>query len=79
MITRLIENKVVKMGRIKTQLSKRVTIELYKKHNDKFSKEFEKNKELVKNLTSLTSKKQVNVVAGYITRLAKGEKKLLIN
>jgi len=67
------------MGRIKTQLSKRVTLELYKKHNDKFSKDFQKNKEIVKNLSTLSSKKQVNVVAGYITRLSKGEKKLLIN
>ncbi|MFW6383294.1 MAG: 30S ribosomal protein S17e [Nanoarchaeota archaeon] len=67
------------MGRIKTQLSKRVTLELYKKHNDRFSKDFENNKKIVKNLSTLSSKKQVNVVAGYITRLLKGEKKLLIN
>ncbi len=66
------------MGRIKTQLSKRITLELYKKHSDKFSKEFEKNKAVVKSLSSLTSKKQANVVAGYITRLSKGEKKILM-
>lgn len=67
------------MGRIKTQLSKRVTLELYKKHSEKFSKDFASNKEIVRSLSTLDSKKQVNVVAGYITRLFKGEKKLLMN
>lgn len=67
------------MGRIKTQLSKRVTLELYKKHKDQFTKEFEKNKELTKKLLKLPSKKQLNVIAGYATRLSKGDKKLLIN
>lgn len=67
------------MGRIKTQLSKRVTLELYKKHKDKFTKSFEENKEKVKHLLRLPSKKQLNVVSGYVTRLSKGDKKILIN
>lgn len=67
------------MGRIKTQLSKRVTLELYKKHKDKFTKSFEENKEKVKNLLKLPSKKQLNIVSGYVTRLSKGDKKILIN
>ncbi len=66
------------MGRIKTQLSKRVTLELYKKHGERFSNDFVKNKEVVRTLSNLASKKQVNVVAGYVTRLSKEGKKLLI-
>lgn len=67
------------MGRIKTQLSKRVTLELYKKHKDRFTKSFEENKGMVKKLLKLPSKKQINVVSGYVTRLTKGDKNILIN
>ncbi|MGM5482391.1 MAG: 30S ribosomal protein S17e [Nanobdellota archaeon] len=67
------------MGRIKTQLTKRVTLELYRKHTDKFTKNFAENKEMVKRLLKLSSKKQLNVISGYLTRLTKGSKKILIS
>ncbi|MBN1645171.1 30S ribosomal protein S17e [Candidatus Woesearchaeota archaeon] len=59
------------MGRIKTKLTKRLTLELLDKHRDKLSTEFEANKKLVAGLMAGTSKKLRNVIAGYVTRLKK--------
>lgn len=59
------------MGRIKTKLTKRLTLELLDKHRDKLSTEFEANKKLVAELMIGTSKKLRNVIAGYVTRLKK--------
>ena len=61
------------MGRIKTQLIKRVTNELMNRHRDTFTKDFEKNKELVARFISVPSKKIRNIIAGYVTRLMKSE------
>lgn len=62
------------MGRIKTQQAKRVSIELYKKNKDQFTKTFEENKALVKEMAEISSKKITNVVSGYITRMVRTNK-----
>ncbi|MFC2133822.1 30S ribosomal protein S17e [Bacteroidota bacterium] len=59
------------MGRIKTQLVKRVTHKLLHEHGEEFSQDFNKNKKLVGELTDVDSKKIRNVIAGYLTRLKK--------
>ncbi|MBD3361528.1 30S ribosomal protein S17e [Candidatus Woesearchaeota archaeon] len=59
------------MGRIKTKLIKRLTLELLEKHRDKLSTEFDANKKIVAELMAGTSKKLRNVIAGYVTRLKK--------
>ncbi len=59
------------MGKIKTQLVKSATEEILEKHRDKFSTDFQKNKEVLGQVASLPSKKIRNVIAGYITRLLK--------
>lgn len=59
------------MGRIKTQLVKRVTHKLMDEQGDNFTKEFDKNKGLVNEYTDVQSKKIRNIIAGYITRLKK--------
>ncbi len=59
------------MGRIKTSFIKNLALDLYEKHTDKFTTEFSKNKEIVKELVDIKSKKIRNVVAGYITKLKK--------
>ncbi len=59
------------MGRIKTQLTKSVSLKLVKSHGEDFTKEFEKNKDLVRKFADVPSKKIRNVIAGYITRLMK--------
>ncbi|MBN1377223.1 30S ribosomal protein S17e [Candidatus Woesearchaeota archaeon] len=62
------------MGRIKTQLIKRVTKELFSSHKDEFSNDFEENKKLVEKFADVPSKKLRNIIAGYITRLKKSNK-----
>ena len=59
------------MGRIKTTLVKRLTLKLFNTHRDSIKKDFEQNKKVVEELTNVESKKIRNIVAGYLTRLAK--------
>ncbi|MEM4755926.1 MAG: 30S ribosomal protein S17e [Candidatus Woesearchaeota archaeon] len=59
------------MGRIKTQLIKRTTLELVKAHRDRFTTDFEKNKLIVAAHLQTSSKKIRNVIAGYVTRIMK--------
>lgn len=59
------------MGRIKTLPIKRVTAEIFEKYKDKFTSDYEKNKELLKSIAELKSKKIRNVITGYLTRLEK--------
>ncbi len=59
------------MGRIKTQLIKRISNELIKQHREEFKGSFEDNKAIVGKLTDVESKKLRNGIAGYITRLLK--------
>ena len=59
------------MGRIKTQLIKRITKDLFKKHSEEFKTTFEENKQLVEKFADIPSKKLRNIIAGYITRLKK--------
>lgn len=64
------------MGRIKTQFIKRTSVELMKKHEDKFGKDFDDNKQVVGSYTNVESKKVRNIIAGYITRLVKNKKEI---
>ena len=67
------------MGRIKTVQIKRITHKLMELHGDKFTDKYEENKLIVNGLISTQSNKLRNVIAGYVTRLAKqkGEPKKL--
>ena len=62
------------MGRIKTALIKRITYQLLESYGDKFKDDFEKNKKLLINYINVHSKKMRNIIAGYITRLKRGER-----
>ena len=59
------------MGRIKTSFVKHVSKELMEKYGDKFSDDFEKNKEVLKQFASFESTRMRNTVAGYISSLKK--------
>jgi small subunit ribosomal protein S17e len=63
------------MGRIKTQLIKRLTLELLQNYKERFSVDFEENKKIAEELLS-SSKKTRNAVAGYISRLMKHKEKV---
>ncbi|HME87097.1 MAG TPA: 30S ribosomal protein S17e [Candidatus Nanoarchaeia archaeon] len=62
------------MGRIKTALIKRITLELVDKHKKAFTADFEQNKPLVAKRTDIRSKKIRNIVAGYVTRIIRANK-----
>jgi ribosomal protein S17E len=59
------------MGRIKTALIKRTTVQLMAGY-DGFSEDFELNKKILKD--TMPSKSIRNKVAGYISRLARQQK-----
>ncbi|MCB9359094.1 30S ribosomal protein S17e [Candidatus Woesearchaeota archaeon] len=64
------------MGRIKTLQIKRATHNILKKHDDKFSDNFEQNKQTLLSMYNIQSKKIRNVIAGYITRIVRKGKNL---
>ncbi len=57
------------MGRIKTDMVKRTTKKIIRLYSDKFSKDFAKNKEMLKEVAEIRSKKLTNVIAGYAVRI----------
>jgi small subunit ribosomal protein S17e len=59
------------MGKIRPTYIKRVAIELVKKHNDKFTDDFQHNKKMVAELTNIESISMRNRIAGYVTRYRK--------
>jgi small subunit ribosomal protein S17e len=65
------------MGRIKTQLIKRISHKLLEKYSSELTDNFSKNKELVAKFADVPSKKLLNIVSGYVTRLVKMQKKTI--
>ena len=63
------------MGRIKTKLIKRTGNQIVAENPEKFSKDFEANKKEISEIADIPSKKIRNVLAGYVTRLAKKQHK----
>ncbi|MFT4244704.1 MAG: 30S ribosomal protein S17e [Candidatus Woesearchaeota archaeon] len=59
------------MGRIKTRYIKVVSQKIYNMGEEKFSTNFDENKEAVKQYATIPSKKMRNSIIGYITRLKK--------
>lgn len=59
------------MGKIRPTYIKRVAIDLVKKHNEKFTDDFQHNKMMVAELTDVESVTMRNKIAGYITRYRK--------
>lgn len=59
------------MGKVRPALVKRISRDLLQKYPDLFTGDFQKNKEILKTLLDVKSKKLRNQIAGYITRLKK--------
>ena len=59
------------MGRIKTLLIKRLTNTIFEKFRDNISQDYSKNKDFLNTNIDIKSKKIRNIMAGYLTRLAK--------
>jgi len=61
------------MGRVKTQITKRVSLDLVKEHSDKLKKDFNENKKAISGIINIPSKKFRNIIAGYVTRLMRNK------
>lgn len=59
------------MGKVRISIIKRTARELLQKYPDLFTRDFEHNKQVVKKLLDVDSKKLRNKIAGYITHLVK--------
>ncbi len=59
------------MGNIRTSFVKRIAKELIRTHRDRFTTDFEENKKLVEELSTVSTKHLRNKIAGYVTRLIK--------
>lgn len=65
---------MIKIGRIKTVLAKRVSRQLVKDHADELTIDFTKNKEIIAKYADIQSIKLRNVIAGYVSRIMKQNK-----
>jgi ribosomal protein S17E len=63
------------MGRIKTKAIKRIALGIFGKEPGVIGSDFESNKKMLGK--EMPSKKTRNMVAGYVTRLKKNDKKIL--
>ena len=59
------------MGKVRPTLVKRISRDLLQKYPDLFTGDFQKNKEILKTLLDVKSKKLRNQIAVYITHLKK--------
>ena len=61
------------MGKVRTEQVKRIARELLNKYPQKFTADFERNKQYVNEYTNISSTKLRNRVAGYTVRLASSQ------
>lgn len=59
------------MGNVRTKDIKKASFQLKEAYADKFSGDFEKNKQAVKELRLIENKRMRNRVVGYLTRIMK--------
>ncbi|ADL58789.1 MULTISPECIES: 30S ribosomal protein S17e [Methanothermobacter] len=62
------------MGNIRTSFVKRIAKELIETHPGKFTSDFDKNKKLVEEFSTVSTKHLRNKIAGYITRIISQQK-----
>ena len=63
------------MGKVRTEMVKRISIDLIDKYPKSFTMEFEQNKQFLKEIGLDVSKKLRNKIAGYVTRLVQIEER----
>ena len=61
------------MGNIRTSFVKRLAKELIETHKGVFTTDFEENKKLVQEYSTVSTKHLRNKIAGYVTRLVRLE------
>ena len=63
------------LGKVRTETIKKISRELLERHGNKFTADYEKNKQIVDQLVESHTKKMRNRVSGYVTRLKRIEEK----
>jgi small subunit ribosomal protein S17e len=63
------DSELLSLGKVRTETVKRVSRELLKRFPERFSGDFESDKQAVNDLVSTQSKRLRNRIAGYVTRL----------
>ena len=61
------------MGKVRTEMVKRISLELIDKYEYSFQPEFEQNKQFLNEIGLDVSKKLRNKIAGYITTVVKSD------
>jgi len=61
------------VGKVRTEMVKRTTLELINKYSKSFNTDFDHNKKFMAELNIGVSKKMRNKVAGYATRVVKSD------
>ncbi len=61
------------MGKVRTEMVKRISLELMERYYRSFTTEFEQNKQFLNEIGLDVSKKMRNRIAGYVTRLMRIE------
>ena len=61
------------MGKVRTEMIKRISIELLERYPYSFGTEFEPNKQFLKQIGLDVSKKLRNKLAGYVTTVVKSD------
>ena len=62
------------MGKVRTELVKRVAVDLVDRYPRSFGASFEQNKQFLREIKLETTKRLRNRIAGYITRIERMEK-----
>lgn len=61
------------MGKLSSKVLRKKARELYESYPDKFSTDFDHNKQVLKEMEVFPNKTPRNIVAGLIVKLAKGK------
>ena len=64
---------MLSLGKVRTEMVKRISLELIEKYEYSFQPEFEPNKQFLKEIGLDVSKRLRNKIAGYITTVIKSD------
>ena len=65
--------RCLSLGKVRTEMVKRISLELIERYEYSFQPEFEPNKQFLKEIGLDVSKKLRNRIAGYITTVVKSD------
>ena len=63
------------LGKVRTEMIKRIAKDLLERHPDKFTADYEANRQIIDQVVDSRSKRVRNRISGYVTRLKKAEER----